>query len=237
MASIVLAWAALAYWATSPQASLLDHDRLAGGGTEVWLAALVLVGGWVLMLVATMLPTTLSLFRTFSKMVARDPERGQLLAALGAGYLLVWTCFGAAVFALDGVAHDLVGEDPTPGQAALFSAGALVAAGAYQFSSWKHACLDKCRSPLSFIVRRWSGTARTSRAFAIGADHGLFCVGCCWALMLSMFAVGMTNLVWLFLLGAVMSLEKNAPWGRRLKAPVGAVLIGAGAVVAVTAFA
>src|SRR4029077_2307682 len=97
-------------------------------------------------------------------------------------------------------------------------------AGLYQFSSLKYACLDQCRSPMTFIVKRWGGAHPRRDAFRLGVDHGIYCVGCCWSLMLVMFAVATGSLAWMLLLGIVMGLEKNLPWGRRLSAPVGVIL-------------
>jgi predicted metal-binding membrane protein len=109
----------------------------------------------------------------------------------------------------------------------------LTIAGLYQFSSLKYACLDKCRSPLSFITSRWQGRNESAQSLRIGVEHGLFCVGCCWSLMALMFLVGTGNLIWMLLLGAVMALEKNLPWGHRLSAPLGWILLTAAVAVAV----
>ena len=114
----------------------------------------------------------------------------------------------------------------------------LIFAGLYQFSPLKYHCLDKCRSPLSFITQYWTGRHEAVAAFRLGVHHGLFCLGCCWSLMLVMFAVGTGSLAWMLALGAVMAIEKNLPWGRRLSRPVGLTLIlggiglGLGALVA-----
>jgi predicted metal-binding membrane protein len=101
--------------------------------------------------------------------------------------------------------------------------GALVlgAAGAFQFSALKYHCLDKCRTPLSFVIEHWRGTAARRQALLLGVHHGLFCVGCCWAIMLLLFVVGTGSVGWMLALGAVMAIEKNAPWGRRLSTPLG----------------
>ena len=101
----------------------------------------------------------------------------------------------------------------------------IAVAGAFQFSSLKYRCLEKCRTPLSFVIERWRGQAQGRQAFVLGAHHGLFCVGCCWALMLLMFAVGTGSLGWMLLLAAVMAIEKNVRWGRRLSAPLGVALL------------
>ena len=95
----------------------------------------------------------------------------------------------------------------------------------------KYHCLDKCRSPFSFIAGHWSGGDEAVQAVRLGADHGLFCVGCCCSLMLLMFGVGAGNIGWMLVLGSVMALEKNMPWGRRLSKPLGVTLIVCGAIV------
>ena len=110
----------------------------------------------------------------------------------------------------------------------MISAGTILLAGIYQFSALKYRCLEQCRSPLVFIAGRWSGRAPRRQALQLGAEHGLFCLGCCWSLMLVMFAVGVGNLGWMFMLGALMAFEKNHPLGRLLSRPLGVGLIGAG---------
>jgi predicted metal-binding membrane protein len=104
----------------------------------------------------------------------------------------------------------------------------LLLAGAYQFTPLKYLCLDKCRSPFSFIAEHWRGRGEQAQAFLLGVHHARFCVGCCWMLMLLSFAVGVGNLGWMLGLGAIMAVEKNLPWGRRLSAPLGVVLLGWG---------
>src|SRR5439155_9756290 len=93
-------------------------------------------------------------------------------------------------------------------------------------------CLDQCRSPYSFLVQHWQGRLPERDALRLGIHHGLFCLGCCWTLMLLMFAVGGANLGWMLGLGAVMAAERTTSWGRRLTRPLGALLIvGAGAIM------
>ena len=105
----------------------------------------------------------------------------------------------------------------------------LLIAGLYQFSSLKYACLEKCRSPLSFLTSRWRGGNESLQALRLGAEHGLFCVGCCWSLMLLMFLVSARSLVAMLVLGILMALEKNFSWGRRLSAPLGFLLLAGAA--------
>ena len=101
----------------------------------------------------------------------------------------------------------------------------LLLAGGFQFSRLKYHCLDKCRTPLGFVMSHWHGPRPQREAFLLGLTHGAYCVGCCWALMLVMFVVGTGNLGWMMVLGLVMAVEKNHPWGRRLAAPLGAALL------------
>ncbi len=104
----------------------------------------------------------------------------------------------------------------------------LLLAGAFQFTPLKYRCLEKCRSPLSFVIEHWQGRRQRWQAFRLGIDHGLFCVGCCWALMLLMFTVAVGSLGWMLALAAIMALEKNVRWGRRLGPVVGLALVAWG---------
>ena len=105
----------------------------------------------------------------------------------------------------------------------------LGTAGLFQFSALKYRCLDQCHTPLAFIIGRWHGQRPAREALVLGVDHGAFCVGCCWALMLLMFVVGTGSLGWMLGLAALMAAEKNLPGGRRLRVPLGVALL-AGAV-------
>ena len=87
---------------------------------------------------------------------------------------------------------------------------------------------------MAFIVERWRGGSESAQSLRLGIDHGIFCVGCCWSLMLLMFVVGTGSLGWMLLLGLVMAAEKNLPWGRRLSAPLGASLLTVAAVIVLT---
>lgn len=233
------AWVALWIWERSPYGRYLDHggidplQRLCGAASG-WVEAGFYAGGWTLMTVAMMLPTTLPLMAAFQRLTAARPDRAGLLALLVAGYLAVWLAFGVAAHLLDHGLHLAADASRVLQQHAwLFGAGALLGAGAFQFSRLKYRCLDQCRAPVSFVVQHWRGGRPRAQAFAIGVHHGAFCVGCCWALMLLMFAVGIGSVGWMLALGAVMAVEKNAPWGRRLAAPLGVALIGWGAAIVV----
>jgi predicted metal-binding membrane protein len=221
------AWLGLWWWGASPYGRYLRHDTPAGAGTAVGLG--LFVAGWLLMIVAMMLPTTIPLLATFRALVGRRRQPGLLVGAVVVGYLVTWSGFGLVAWVGDRGVHALV--DAIPWLAAnprFVLAATFVTAGAYQFSQLKYRCLDECRSPLGFVMNRWSGRSERREAFALGVAHGLFCIGCCWSLMLVMFAVGMGNVAWMLALGSVTALEKNTAWGRRLGQPIGVALLLAG---------
>jgi predicted metal-binding membrane protein len=193
---------------------------------------LVFVAGWLVMLLAMMLPTSLPLVFMFHRLVQRRPDRAQLLTLLLVGYLSIWIAFGVLVYLGDAVLHAAVDRSPwLADHAWAFTAAILLLAGLYQFTPLKYHCLDKCRSPFSFITEHWRGRRERAQAFLLGIHHGRFCLGCCWTLMLLMFAVGVGNLGWMLVLGALMAIEKNLPWGRRLSTPLGLTLVAWGLAV------
>jgi predicted metal-binding membrane protein len=224
-ALVLLAWAVLAAWGASPLAPLLSHRALAGGGpTVLRLAAFGL--GWLVMTVAMMLPGSLPLINLFRALTCGRADRARLTAYLLAGYLGVWSAFGVAAFLADAALHRAVaGSSALAGAAEWLGVVVLLAAGVYQMTPLKDLCLEKCRSPYSFVTEHWHGRQPGGDAVRLGVHHGLFCLGCCWALMLVMFAIGGVNLGWMLVLGAVMLIERTSRWGRRLTAPVGAALI------------
>jgi predicted metal-binding membrane protein len=241
-----LAWAALWAWTSSPYGRYLEHDDWTASGPAAALCRAIPAGGvlvpmalyaaaWILMTAAMMLPTTLPLFNTFDRLVAADPDRPRLLALLGLGYMAVWGLFGLAAHALHALVLALLAGVPALAWHGWAIGAAVIAtAGAFQFSALKYRCLEKCRTPLSFVMAHWRGGAPRWQALRLGAAHGLFCVGCCWALMLLMFAFGMGNLGWMLVLAAVMAVEKNVRWGRRIGKPLGVVLLGWAALLALS---
>jgi predicted metal-binding membrane protein len=237
-ALVALAWLVLWVWGQSPYARYLEHGELAELSVQggVLVIALVFVAGWTLMTVAMMLPTSLPLITLFRTLVRQRPDRTGLVVLLMAGYLGIWTLFGVMVYIGHWGGHQALEEIGwLEANAWAIGAATLVLAGLYQFTPLKYHCLDKCRSPLSFIMGHWQGSHEQSQAFRLGVHHGIFCIGCCWSLMLLMFVVGMGNIGWMLVLGTVMAVEKNMPWGRRLSAPLGVVLLGWGLLVVVVA--
>jgi predicted metal-binding membrane protein len=216
------AWVALGLLGASAYAPYLAHGPAGGAWPPPTPErVLVFVAGWTLMSIAMMLPSSLPLVTVFHT-IARRPL---LVAALVTGYLGIWALFGLTAFAADAGLHEAVEAFPSLGaRADLIPAGLLLAAGLFQFSPLKYSCLQQCRSPVGFVIQHWRGGGRPLQAFALGIRHGVFCVGCCWALMVLMFAVGGAHLGWMLLLGAIMFVEKAVDWGRWLTTPLGALL-------------
>jgi predicted metal-binding membrane protein len=218
-----LAW--LVVWFTgAPGHSLVHAGHVQAFGT--WgQAATLFIAGWAVMTVAMMLPTMIPILSTLGTLASARPDRVVLLLLAGVGYLSIWIALGGLAYTGALGLHALTAayEIPIRGAPLL-----LVLAGAFQFSSLKYRCLDKCRSPFTFVLGYWRGERQRWQALRLGAGHGLYCVGCCWALMLLMFAVGSGHFLWMLVLGIVMGVEKNMPWGRRLSAPLGVVLVVAG---------
>ncbi|WP_442794109.1 DUF2182 domain-containing protein [Paraburkholderia sp. HD33-4] len=231
------AWIALWMWDAGPYARYLRHASwselpLVGAicrevpGASLTIAALLHSAAWLLMIAAMMLPTAFPLFDTFRRMTVARENRRALMALLIVGYATAWALFGIVAHGVDAALHRVADQSPNVLANSWLIGAALVAlAGLYQFSSLKHRCLDKCRSPLMFITEHWRGRSARRESFLLGINHGAFCIGCCWALMLLMFAVGTGSVGWMLALGAIMSAEKNFSWGRSIGKPLGVALL------------
>jgi predicted metal-binding membrane protein len=240
---IATAWAALWLWAQGPYGRYLDHGRWTEIGVaadicralprgDVLLPGLLYIGGWLLMTAAMMLPTVLPLLDRFERLTAARADRRVLVALLIAGYLLVWAAFGFAAHLLDTALHLIIRQSTwLEVNGWVLGAIVLATAGAFQFTRLKYRCLDRCRTPFSFITQYWRGRRPKWNAFVLGWHHGGFCVGCCWAIMLLMFVVGTGNVGYMLALGTIMALEKNAAWGRQLSHPLGFALLSWAAIV------
>lgn len=198
----------------------------AGDTAQAAMQAAALVGMWFLMAVATMLPSAAPMIRTYCEIADTARMKGESVVhplVLVAGYLGVWLAASLGFAALTLAVQALTGAgqalDPATG---LAGAAALIAAGAYQFTGFKEACLTKCRNPFQTLFARWS--ARPARVLRLGAEQGLWCLGCCWALMLVMFCVGIMNLFWMTLIGLFSLVEKQVK-GRFATWIAGAILL------------
>jgi predicted metal-binding membrane protein len=231
------AWVALWAWDTGPYARYLRHaswtelpviGALCGesAGASLALTALLHSVAWLLMIAAMMLPTTFPLLDMFRRMTAARENRRTLIALLTGGYATAWALFGLVAHGVDAALHRLADQSPAwIAHGWLIGAASIALAGAYQFSSLKHRCLDKCRSPMMFITGYWRGRNARRESFQLGMGHGVFCIGCCWALMLLMFTVGAGSIGWMLALGAIMAAEKNFSWGRSIGKPLGIALM------------
>ncbi|WP_027061680.1 DUF2182 domain-containing protein [Mesorhizobium loti] len=173
--------------------------------------ALVLIAMWLLMAIAAMLPSAAPMIRTYCEIADTARIKGEPVVhplVLVAGYLGVWFAASILFAALTLAVHTVAAPggifDPVLGVA---GALALLIAGLYQFSGLKEACLKKCRNPFSILFSNWS--AKPIRVFRLGIVQGIWCLGCCWALMLVMFAVGVMNIFWMALIGVFTLIEKQ----------------------------
>jgi predicted metal-binding membrane protein len=224
--AIALGWVVIAVAQATGNARLVHHDAIIEGDVPLWLGVLLFVFAWQVMLAAMMLPTTLPMIRHYAGFVSRTRDRdsnGALVQFLGA-YALVWGVFGALAFTGDVALHRVV--DATPWLEAheyVIAGGVLALAGAVQLLPLTDRCLTECRQPYAYLVhQRLRGV---TSPFQLGLGHALFCLGCCWALMLVVFAAGVASLVWMAALGAVMLYEKVGRHGNAIRTVVGGVLI------------
>jgi predicted metal-binding membrane protein len=227
--AIALAWAVAVAAELTGRAQALHHDRLAQGGPG-WAALGLFLVAWPLMIAAMMLPSSLPLIRLFGRASANQPRPLPAKAAFLGGYAVVWTIFGVAAFLGDLGVHHLVERWAwLAARPALLGGVVLVLAGAFQYSQLKDRCLRVCRHPAGYLQRHYR--RGTGAAFGLGAGHGVFCVGCCWALMLVAFAAGVASLWWMAALTALMVFEKTGRQGRRGVRPIGLGLIAMGLLV------
>lgn len=223
-ALVLSAWGVLAVWSASPFAGLIDHrESVAQTALSPILRAGIFTAGWALMTVAMMLPGSLPLINLFRRVAGARANPARSMALLLLGYVGMWTVFGLVAYLGDVQLHEAV--ERLPQLAPWIGVTTLLAAGTYQFTPLKNACLNKCRSPYSFLVEHWRGRRVGWEAVRLGVRHGLFCVGCCWSLMLLMFAVGGANFGWMLLLGAFMAAERTTQWGKHLTRPLGVALV------------
>lgn len=211
------------------------HGAVLDAAAAPWparLGALLVV--WLVMIGAMMLPTVVPMVRMFDAVTARAPRPAAARAGFLAGYLAIWTAFAGVVLVGDAAVDALVdGWAWLAARPGLVLGATLLVAGTFQFSPLKNACLTACRNPIGFLWQHYRRGA--AAAWRLGLRHGLSCLGCCWALMLVMVATGVSSLVWMVGLTAVMVIEKTARRGARLVAPVGVVLLVAGSSLSLSA--
>lgn len=235
IAVIALAWlylwsgAGMGMSALDMTAIALFPHRLAdaAGAMNPSLATAILM--WWTMMIAMMTPSAAPLVLLYRRVLRHYGAAGTATAVpslvLLAGYLTAWLAFSVGMALLQNVLQPtgLMSGMMLWSKNALFSAAILGAAGVYQFSPFKRACLKQCRSPVNFLMTHWR--PGVSGSFMLGIEHGAYCVGCCWMLMALLFVGGMMNLVWIAALSFFVFLEKLLPVGEYVGRVLGGVLI------------
>ena len=184
---------------------------------------------WSVMMIGMMLPTALPVLLLFARMRAgREHTRAPVSTAMfGLGYAIVWIGFSALAATLQLLLHEAaLLSSAMVLRSSLVSGAVLIAAGIYQLTPAKSKCLTKCQSPLGFLLANWREGARG--ALELGTRHGLYCLGCCWALMCVLFVVGVMNLAWVAALTAFILIEKFGPAGVRLARVSGVMIVALG---------
>jgi predicted metal-binding membrane protein len=230
MAVVLLLAAALVTW-------IVTVDRMrgmdAGPGTDLgglgWY-----VGIWVTMMAAMMFPSAAPMVLLFDRVSSEREKRGQSFVPtwiFALTYLAVWTLYGLAAYGLYRlIAHFGFGFLDWDRGGRYLAGGAIIAAGLYELTPLKSVCLRHCRSPLHFVMGHW----RDGRLGAIrmGAEHGAYCVGCCWGLMVVLFALGVMSLTWMAVVAGLIFAQKLVPKGEYLTKVFAVAFVGAGIWVA-----
>ncbi len=193
---------------------------------------------WGAMTLAMMLPSAAPMIMTYAGIADTAAHKGERIVSpfvLAAGYTAVWLGFAIIATLMQiAITRAALLDAGMASASGLFSGAIFIGAGIYQFSALKHACLKRCQHPFPFFFANWTTTSRG--VFRLGVKQGLYCLGCCWAMMLVMFAVGVMNVIWMAGIGMVMAVEKMLT-GRRFTHAVGVVLLVAGFAIVVTALA
>jgi predicted metal-binding membrane protein len=220
---LLVACAALCWWWTARQMDGMDGGPWTGLGGLGWFVSL-----WIVMMAAMMFPSVAPTVALYARMTnRRSPLPG---LAFAGGYLLTWAAAGLAAYGLARAGGAVDGGVFSWDRAGRWiAAGTLLVAAAYELTPLKDACLGRCRSPLGALLGSWrDGVAG---ALSMGAKNGAWCVGCCWALMASLFALGIMSLVWMAVISALIAVEKLLPWERVATYGTAAILLALGTVL------
>ncbi|WP_199318755.1 DUF2182 domain-containing protein [Leptolyngbya sp. FACHB-541] len=226
---ITLVWAmVLVSWSLIILAALtgnehLFHPTMATTQPTVQ-KLLVFLLAWLVMTIAMMLPTSLPLITLFMQVSQKQSQPRSLLAVFLSAYAAIWIGFAIVLLIGDWAIHHWLDRwhwlHQHPGAIA---GSTLLIAGAFQFSSLKEQCMSVCRHPMSFLTHHYQRGLKA--AWNLGLRHGLYCLGCCWALMLVMFGVGVAHLTWMVALTGIMLFEKTTRWGKAIAPFVGIALL------------
>jgi predicted metal-binding membrane protein len=211
------------------QAAVTDEEMslTMGMSAPLWIAL------WIVMMIAIMFPTAAPMIMMFARVHAKREERGQTFVPtwiFASSYLLLWSVAGIGAYGAAVAGDELADQSIwVMDNAARIGGGVLVAAGLYQLSPLKSVCLNKCRSPMSFILNSWRDGYVGS--FRMGLEHGAYCLGCCWLLFLILFPLGMMNIAVLALITLLIFAEKSTALGRQIAVLAAVALIVYGAIV------
>jgi predicted metal-binding membrane protein len=223
LVALLFALAALAWWLTVDRMRGMDEGPGTDLGTVGWF-----LGVWVVMMAAMMFPSVSPTVALYSRMTRRRAPLAPLVFT--SGYLLTWSGAGLLAFGISNLGGNLLGDALAWNRAGRWVVGAtLLAAALYELTPFKDVCLGKCRSPLGFLVGSWRGGL--SGALQMGTRHGAWCVGCCWALMAALFALGVMSIAWMAFVAALIAAEKTLPWRRTVTYGTAAILLLLGVLV------
>jgi predicted metal-binding membrane protein len=212
--------AGVGWWWTADRMRGMDDGPWTSLGSLSWF-----LGIWVVMMAAMMFPSVAPTVALYSRMTSARSLLSPLLFA--AGYLVTWVGAGLLAFGLGVAGSRVAGDFLSWDRAGRWVAGAtLLVAAAYELTPLKNACLGKCRSPLGFLMGSWRDGKRG--ALRMGAKHGAWCVGCCWALMASLFALGVMSITWMAVIAGIIAAEKTLPQRRVLTYGTAAILLALG---------
>jgi predicted metal-binding membrane protein len=198
------------------------------GWADLWLIFMM----WVVMMVAMMIPSASPMIAMYARIVHERQSGGWLRVWLfGAGYVLMWAAFGAVATVGQVVLQRAALISPALATGPIAGGVILGAAGVYQFTPFKEACLSCCQSPIGFFMTNWREGA--AGALRMGLKHGAFCIGCCWMLMALLFVAGAMNLIWVAALSAFVLIEKAVPRGELIAKVAGVAMIAGGTVLAI----
>ena len=222
LVGVLFAVAAAGWWWTVEQMRDMDNGAWTGLGTFAWFISV-----WVVMMSAMMFPSVAPTVALYARM-----SRKSRLLPLGftSGYLATWAGAGAVAFMIGVAGSHAAGRSLAWEHAGRPIAGAtLIAAATYELTPLKNACLGKCRSPLGLLLGSWRDGL--SGALRMGATNGAWCVGCCWALMASLFALGVMSVTWMAIVAGLIAIEKTIPWRRTATYGTASVLLVLGVLV------
>ncbi|HZU72984.1 MAG TPA: DUF2182 domain-containing protein [Acidimicrobiales bacterium] len=215
--------AGIGWWRTVGQMRGMDHGPWSGLGTIWWF-----LGVWLTMMAAMMLPSVAPTLALYSKMTRR---RSPVLPLLfGGGYLLTWAAAGVIAVTVGRIVSAATGSALAWGHLGrVVAGGTLVVAAVYQLTPLKDVCLGRCRSPLGLLLGTWRDGPLG--AVEMGVRNGAWCLGCCWALMASLFALGVMSVIWMAVIAGLVAVEKTLPWRRTASYSTAAVLMALGVLI------